>query len=87
MKGLGPNTPILTRGLFTLPDQVAGEGGYLREDSILSNAGALARADVRDCEGMLSQVTMIDRDEILVGKLPTVEKDIHEKLVIHSLEV
>jgi len=87
VKGLGPNMPILMRGLFALPDQVAREGSYLWEDSISSNAGAVARADVSNCEGTLSHTTTIDRNKVLVGKLPTAEEDIHEKLVIHLLEV
>jgi len=87
VKGLGPNAPILTRGLFTLPDQVAREGSYLWEDGISSNACTIARADVSNCESTLSQTTTVDQNKVIVGKLPTTEEGLHEKLVIHSLEV
>jgi len=57
---LGPNTPILTRGLFALPDQVAREGSHLWEDGVTPNASAITRADVGNCENMLVQMTMVD---------------------------
>ncbi len=84
---MGPNTPILMRGLFTLPDQVTREGSCLWEDSVTSNACAITRADVGNCEGMLGQTTMVDRNEVAVRKLPTAKEGLHEKLVIHSLKV
>ena len=70
-----------------LPDQVAREGGYLWEDGILSNACTIARTDVSNCESTLSQMTMVDQNKVIVRKLPTAEEGIHEKLVIHLLEI
>ena len=84
---MSPNAPILTRGLFMLPDQIAREGSCLWEDGITSNACAIARADVSNCEGTLGQTTMVDQNEVNVRKVPTAKEGLHEKLVIHSLEV
>ncbi len=70
-----------------LPDQVTRKGSYLWEDGIMSNAGAIARANVGNCEGMLGQTTTVDPNEVAVRKVPTAEEGLHEKLVIHSLEV
>ena len=84
---MGPNVPILTRGLIALPDQVTRKGSYLWEDGVMSNACAIARADVSNCEGMLGQMTMVDQNEVAARKVPAAKEGLHEKLVIHLLEV
>jgi len=70
-----------------LPDQVAREGSHLWEDGVTPNTSAIFRENVSNCEDMLYQMAMVDRDEFAVGKLPTAEESIHEELIIHSLGV
>ena len=79
--------PILSRGLFALPDPIAREGSHLWEDGVMPNACTITRADVSNCEDMLGQTTMVDQNEVAVRKLSTAKEGIHEELIIHSLEV
>jgi len=55
---LSPNTPILARGLFALPDPIAREGSHLWEDGVTPNTCAITRADVGDCED-IGQMAMV----------------------------
>ena len=51
------------------------------------DTSTISRANVSNCENLLCQMTMVDRDEFAVRKLPTAEESIHEELIIHLLEV